>query len=183
MILRKVRNVFEEARYHHKRPHVVLPLLGRFKGETGETYHMIVVSGETNSGLKIGKWVKIGLKLKERSGLVRRYYFTDKKGRKLEAGDMEPDILDRTERVQTRYPELIRTSIDVHEEYGVSRSSRRGYNSEAQNQGVLEADIETNYRWRKVDRAGEIKLNLRMRDHYTVILVALESFLRYFQAL
>ena len=183
LILGEVRNVFEEARYHHKCPHVVLPLRGRFKGETGETYHMIAVSAETDSGLKIGKWVKIGLELKERRGLVRGYYFTDRKGRKLEAGELEPDVLDRIERVQTRYPELIRTSIDVHEEYGVSRSFRRGSNSEAQNRGVSEADIERNNRWRKVDRAGARKVKLRMRDHYTDILVALESFLRYSQAL
>ena len=71
---------------------MVLPLRGRFKGETCETYHMITVSAETNSGLKIRKWVKIGLELKERRGLVRGYYFTDRKGRKLEADDMEPDI-------------------------------------------------------------------------------------------
>ena len=144
---------------------------------------MIAVSAETNSGLKIGKWVKIGLELKERKGLVGEYYFTDRKGWKLEAGDMEPGILDRIERVQTGYPDLIRTSIDVHEEYGVSRSFRGGSNSEAQNRGLWEADIERNNRWRKVDRAGARKVKLRMRDHYTDILVALEIFLRYSQAL
>ena len=35
---------------------------------------------------------------------------------------MEPDILDRIDRIQARYPDLIRASINVHEEYGVSRS-------------------------------------------------------------
>ena len=48
LTLEEVRRLFEESRYHHKRPHVVLPLRGRFKGETGETYHMIAVSEETN---------------------------------------------------------------------------------------------------------------------------------------
>ena len=162
---------------------MVLPLRGRFKGETGETYHMIVVSAETNSGLKFGKWVKIEIKLKERRDLVRGYYFMDRKGWKLEAGDMEPDILDRTERIQTRYPELIRTSIDIHEKYGVFRSFRSGSNSEAQNRGVSEADIERNNRWKKVDRAGSRKVKLHMRDLYTDVLVALDSFLRYSQAL
>ena len=96
---------------------------------------------------------------------------------------MEPEILDRIERIQTRYPNLIRASINVHEEYGVSRSFRRGSNSEAQNRGVSEAEIERHNRWRNVDRVGSRKVKLRMREHYTDILVALESFLRYSQAL
>ena len=96
---------------------------------------------------------------------------------------MEPDILDRIDRIQARYPDLIRASINVHEEYGVSQSFRRSSNSEAKNRGVSEAAIEMNNRWRKDDHAGSIKVNLRMRDHYMDILGVLESFLRYFRAL
>ena len=96
---------------------------------------------------------------------------------------MEPDILDRIDRIQARYPDLIRASINVHEEYGVSRSFRRGSNSRAQKRCVSEAEIERNNRWRKVDRAGSKKVKLRIRDRYTDILVAFEGFLRYSQTL
>ena len=110
--------------------------------------------------------MRIGVELKERRGLVKGYYFTDRKGQKLEAGDMEPNVLDRIDRIQTRYPDLIRASINIHEEYGVSRSFWSDSSSEVQNRGVSKAEIERNNRWRKVDRAGSKKVKLRMRDHY-----------------
>ena len=34
-------------------PHVVVPLLGRFKGETGERSHLLVMTDRTVSGIAI----------------------------------------------------------------------------------------------------------------------------------
>ena len=51
----------------------------------------------------------------------------------LKLRNLEPFILDRVARVQSSFPDLIRESVDVHEEYGISRSFRRGSNSEALN--------------------------------------------------
>ena len=75
--------------------------------------------------------------------------------------------------MQSCYPRLIMASIDVQEEYGLSRSFRRGSNSEALNRGVNEAAIDRNNWRRKVDRAGARKAKLQMRDHYAEVLVAL----------
>ena len=86
-------------------------------------------------------------------------------------------------RVQRFLPELIRESVDVHDEYGLSRSFRRGSNSEAVNRGVDEATIDRNNRWRKIERVGARKEKLRMHDHYAEALVPLRSFLKYSQAL
>jgi hypothetical protein len=38
--------------------HVIVPLLGRFKGETGERYHLTPLASETSSGLKVKEWLK-----------------------------------------------------------------------------------------------------------------------------
>ncbi len=43
---------------HVECPHVVVPLLGRLKGETGERYHMMILAWLTASGLepeKVGR--------------------------------------------------------------------------------------------------------------------------------
>ena len=96
---------------------------------------------------------------------------------------MEADILNRTASVQSKYPELIGSAIDVHEEYGLSRSFLRGSNSEALNRRVSEATVERNNRWRKVERVGARKKKLKMRDRYTEVLIVLNSFLQYSQAL
>jgi hypothetical protein len=42
-------------------PHVVVALLGRFKSETGETYHMKPIVSVTNSGLQVQSWVSRAL--------------------------------------------------------------------------------------------------------------------------
>ena len=42
---------------HTQHPHVIVPLIGRLKGETGERYHMLVMSRLTKTGIPAGKWV------------------------------------------------------------------------------------------------------------------------------
>jgi len=39
--------------------HVVVPLMGRFKNETGERNLVLVLANETNGGLKVRKWIDI----------------------------------------------------------------------------------------------------------------------------
>jgi hypothetical protein len=40
------------------RQYVIIPMMGRFKGETGERNIMRVLVNETHSGIRIGKWVE-----------------------------------------------------------------------------------------------------------------------------
>ena len=96
---------------------------------------------------------------------------------------LESYIFDRVARVQSAFPEFNRDSVDVHGEYGFSRSFRRGSNSEVLNRGLDEATIDRKNRWRKIERAGARKAKLKMRDHYAEVLVSLKSFLKYSQAL
>ena len=49
-------------------PHVVIPLLGRFKGKTGERGHLLLLSNETNLGIKVRKWVRRTVTLLMRVG-------------------------------------------------------------------------------------------------------------------
>ena len=77
--------------------------------------------------------MKGGVQLREEMGLVRGFFFVDCKGKKLSIMVLEGYILRRIARMQQDYPDLIRSTIDLHENYGLSRSFRRGSNSEAQN--------------------------------------------------
>jgi len=38
--------------------HVVVPLMGRFKNETGERNLVLVLANETNGGLEVRKWIR-----------------------------------------------------------------------------------------------------------------------------
>jgi hypothetical protein len=47
---------FEAGRDHPVHSHVMVPLLGRFKGETGERWHLLPIVWKTKSGIEAGVW-------------------------------------------------------------------------------------------------------------------------------
>jgi hypothetical protein len=51
-----VKFLLEVSREHPECPDLVVPLLGRLKGEMSERYHMMIFARETVSGLEPGKW-------------------------------------------------------------------------------------------------------------------------------
>jgi hypothetical protein len=51
-----IKKHWEEGDTHNIK-HVVIPLLGRFKGETGENYHLLCIVDKTQHGLEPRKWV------------------------------------------------------------------------------------------------------------------------------
>ena len=181
--LGETRDYYAEAENNIKHKHIVLPLRGRFKGENGEGYHFVAVSALTDSGLKIGPWVKRAIVLKENQGRVKGFLFSSRGEKRMKLKDLDGGILDRLAKVQRFFPDLISPAVDVHEEYGLSRSFRRGSTSEAINRGVTDSEVDRNNRWRKEERAGARKAKLRMRDHYSEVLVSLGSYLKYSQAL
>ena len=104
---------------------MILPLRGRFKGETGESFHFLAVTTKTDSGLRIDFWLKRSLLFKEERGVTRGFLFVDENDKRMKLRNLEPFVLDRIARVQSSFPELIRDSVNVYEEYGLSRSFRR----------------------------------------------------------
>jgi hypothetical protein len=59
----------------HRKPHVVVTLLGRFKYEVGECYHMMPVLSITQRGLEPEKWVKRALDEYSQRHIVSGYMF------------------------------------------------------------------------------------------------------------
>ena len=163
--------------------HVTVALLGRFKGETGENNHLLPLASETSSGLKPRLWIGRAISALARRGITRGPLFRTEKGQPIRAGAMEARFFQRLEYVQETRPDLISQQVDVGEEYGVSRSFRRGSTTEAGNRGVPASTIEMNNRWRKAERSGASQSSLGMREHYTDVRLALPQLLRYSKAL
>lgn len=166
-----------------KRPHVVIALLGRFKNEVGEKYHLIPLAAETRSGLKVRLWV--GRLLEEYSlrGITRGPMYRTTDGSPIKARAYKEAFLLRLERTQAERPDLTPRSTVVSEEYGIYRSFRRGATSEATNRGVKPDVIEANNRWRKVENAEGCKAGLEMREHYADVRLILDQLLRFSKAL
>ena len=118
-------------------------------------------------------------KRKERKG--ERFLFQFKRGKANETERLGRGILDRIAKVQRVFSVLISAAVNVHEEYGLSCSFRRGFTSEAINRGVTDSVVDRNNRLRKEERDSARKEKLKMRDHYSEVLVSLESYLKYSQ--
>lgn len=173
----------------HKTPHVVIALVGRFKNETSEQNHLMPVVVETSTGLQPGKWIQrlvdwygvigIGSGWVFRRGDISRGS-QSVRGR---ASDVEEDILTEITNVQSEVVGVVGVDVDVFEEYGLSRSFRRGSDTHAVNQKVDTTDIERNNRWRSVENAKSKQPKLRMIHHYTEVSLSLQALLRYSKAL
>ncbi len=173
-----IRKHWAQARAHNK-PHIVIALLGRFKHEIGEGYHVMPVVFETPRGLEPGKWVERVLHEYDRKGIHSGYMFRNRSRQKIKASDMEVKFHERLEKVKELQPILIREDMDVIEEYGISRSFRRGATSAVTNQGAPEDVINENGRWRKVEKSGASRPGITIREHYTDIRLTVDSRLRF----
>jgi len=63
--------------------YVIIPLLGRFKNEDGEKYHLTPLAYHTASGLPIGTWVSRLVDIKREQNLTKGPAFSDKGGKRL----------------------------------------------------------------------------------------------------
>lgn len=82
-------------------------------------------------------------------------------------GIMEAKFIERLEMVQMARPDLLSDQIEVAEVYGVRRSFRRGSTTEAGKRGVPPEIIDSNNRWRRVEKAGTRQASMAMQEHYT----------------
>jgi len=149
--------------------YVLIPLLGRFKNEDGECYHLTPLAWSTASGLQVGLWVEHLVDLKLTHGLQRGPTFSDHRGHPLDTRWLELELLDRLHIIQGERPDLIPEDVNDHEDYGISQSFRRGATTEARNRGVRPNDIDVMNRWRNAESAQGRKPRLRMQDHYSDI--------------
>ena len=88
LVLGEICDHLDESENRRTYKHVVLPLRGRFNGESGGKIHFVAVTTRTNSGLCIGSWVRRALDLKEKRNIIRCFFFVDNKGKKLALKDI-----------------------------------------------------------------------------------------------
>jgi hypothetical protein len=163
--------------------HVTAPLLGRFKGEDGEKYHLLFMPPITSSGLKCRVWMERLVDQRTKEGRFRGPAFCGTDGRVLNPGILESFVLDLLVEIQNKHPKIIDPSVDVYEEMGISRSLRRGATTHARNMGVSESDIDSMNRWRMFEAAQGRRPAMPMRDHYSQKVQMIGTFLRFPRAL
>lgn len=70
--------------------------------------------------------------------------FRNSNGQRIRAGELEQMFFKHREQVQNARPDLISSSEEIDDQYGISRSFHRGSTSEADNQGQPPDVIDTN---------------------------------------
>lgn len=151
-----------------KTPHVPMALLGRFKGETGEQYHYIPLAPVTASGIKVHFWMSTLRRWYKAKGIFKGPIFRNAKGKRVREGYWAQVILSRFQAIQLSRRDIIPEDVKVTEEYGMSRSWRRGSNAQALAQGVSEDMINRNNRWRTKERSkGNLSNDRTLRGRQT----------------
>jgi hypothetical protein len=101
------------------RAHVVAPLLGRFKNEIGERYHLILLAPVTQSRIQMRYWLKELVDARFQEGRTRGPAFCDEKGQVTYSSIYEPSFHEVLNEVQVSNTSLIPALVDMVEDYGV----------------------------------------------------------------
>jgi hypothetical protein len=164
-------------------PDTIIPLLGRFKGETGERYHLTPLAALTSSGIQVRSWVKRLVETKVSRGYVRGPLFGDEMGLVVKAKTIEMELMECLQGIKETEPGLIPLDLDVYEDFGISRSFRRGATSTARTRGVDDKYVNLINRWRTFEDAKGQRPTLSMQDHYSDIQIILPELMEFSKAL
>ena len=163
--------------------HVVIPLLGRFKNEDGERWHLMVAAAETSSGFKVRQWVDLLVEVLRRERRKEGPAFCKEDGTMISPQAMDAEFVKQLQKVQEIRPDLIAPSIDVGQHYSIFRSLRRGSTARARDQKVDKDCVDVHNRWRTMERTSGQRSKASMRDYYTDLKLTLNLLLEYSRAL
>jgi hypothetical protein len=166
---------------------VVVPLLGRFKGEHHAKQHLMISVACTGSGIKVKLWISRVIAVHRAQGRSTGPAFVDARGYQSTTSDMNGLFLELLADIFEEHPKLFGLDIadvsELPEKYNVFRSFRRGSESRAVAMKVSEADRYVVNRWKKKENAGTGKVSHNIDQHYVDINMVKESFIRYTAAM
>jgi hypothetical protein len=137
----------------------------------------------TNSGLPVRVWVKRLLQVRESQGRVHGPAFCDKQGKVASARVYESALMERLQQVQNTTRGVIPEDVEVFENFGISRSFRRGATSTARTRGVRDKHMDLINRWRKFESAKGRRPAMAMHEHYSDIVILIPELVKFSQAL
>ena len=162
---------------------VVVPLLGRFKGEHHVKQHLMISVAVTGSGIQVRRWIELSLAAHKIAGRSEGPLFVNGAGEQSTTADMNEMFLELLCEIYEENPKLFGLDVTcvgvLSEKFIVFRSFRRGSESRAVAMKVSEADRYVVNRWKKEEKAGTGKVSHNIGQHYVDIAMVKESFLRY----
>jgi hypothetical protein len=172
-------------RENHPDAHVVVPLMGRFKGETGERNVLCLLASVTTSGIAIRRWTeRVVFILKKEGRAVGEPgpALCDKDGFVLTSTYLNDEMHDMLEKIQMERRDLIPADVKIREIYKIYRTWRRGVTIRANELNYSDTVINFNNRWRTMQNPGGTA-SLPMGQLYLDILTSLRTHLHFSRSL
>ena len=150
-------------------PHVVIALLGFFKGESGDRMHVVSAANTTKSGVRVRRWLERVVAIlrveKKRGGPA----FCEKEGYILNSQQIAEVMHPFLEELQGSkgMEQMLPKGIDVPTHYRCARSFRRGAANMATVNKVNETTIKFVNRWRSYEKKQGKSPGFDMLQHYT----------------
>ena len=181
----ELSKLITQGRDHTTHPHVVVPLMGRFKGETGERNVLLAFTNVSTSGFRIREWVEVLVILLRNEGKHRKVgpAICDEDGFVLERSKLNGVLHQELLKVQASKPWLLDLGVKVEDKMSVHRSFRRGATTRAKEMNLSEKLVDMNNRWRKVQEKSGGMPSLPMSELYVEISQALGSKLAFSKSL
>jgi len=133
---RLVRHYFielnQESLQRSRVKHCVLPLYARFKGDKNlPRCYLFRVAAFTRTGLNMETWVSRVIQFEKKSKTI--FLFSDVGGKKETGSNYQSYFLDKMKAIQEQGKGVIPRQVNVFDDYGISRSFRRGSTTVALN--------------------------------------------------
>lgn len=174
-----------EGRHHGRRPHLTVCMEGKFKTEKGRKRHFLALAMISKSGIKYGHWFIRLLWMYASNGIKEGPMFKTKLHNKRAASIAALDKLwlpYLKEAVPLVFPSILPENVTVHG-FSCRRSFRRGATTQAQNVQLPESVINTNNRWRQVDKSGLKVSYSSLIQTYTDMVAAIDARLVFSESL
>ena len=154
----------------HEKPHVLAPLYGFWKGESGERFHIIPIISVSRTGIEFRWWLEQLLVCLDEEGKLGQGgpAFCNSNGTLMKGSRLEGIIVDTMVNIQddqegdSPFPK----SLNIPEDFGIYRSFRRGSTTEAADQDISEFTIKLVNRWERYERARGRLPNMGIMEHY-----------------
>jgi hypothetical protein len=134
-------------------PHVLAPLYGFWKGESGERFHIVPIISVSRTGIEFRWWLEQLLVCLDEEGKLGQGgpAFCNSNGTLMKGSRLEGIIVDTMVSIQddqegdSPFPQ----SLNIPEDFGIYRSFRRGSTTEATDQNISEFTIKLVNRWER----------------------------------
>ena len=146
-------------------PEVCICLMGKFKGETGERYHSIILANRSSSGLEFRWWLEQLMEVCSAEGRASGYAFNEPDGSSPPSGEYNALVRHYLSLVADEGVAGFDAEFDVMR-YGISRTFRKTSETRARRAGIPKEQVEVVNRWKTIERAKGRRPNLAMVDHY-----------------